>query len=122
MNKIELGAHAELQIALVFSTDGWTVFFPFHHDTEIDMILTKGPRVKRVQVKSIYDCGGILRANIDHKKGPKYSPDSVDTLVCIHSSGVWCIPMEDIEHETTLNFGRSDAMNLQQFIARQVLS
>lgn len=108
MRKCAKGDVSEMLVAVEYVGQGWQVFFPFGHDTEIDMMVTKGPRVKRVQVKTIYACGDILRANIDHKKGAKYNADTVDTMVCVYEGTIWSIPMEDIEGETTLNFGKVD--------------
>lgn len=95
-------------VAVEYVGQGWNVFWPHGHDTEIDLVVTKGPRVKRVQVKTIYQCGDILRANIDHNKGAKYNADTVDTMVCVYGNDIWSIPMESIEGETTLNFGKAD--------------
>lgn len=108
MRKVAKGDVSEMLVAIEYVGQGWCVYFPFSHDTEIDMVVTKGPRIKRVQVKTIYACGDILRANIDHKKSAKYNADSVDTMVCVYGNQIWSIPMEDIEGETTLNFGKVD--------------
>lgn len=102
------GDLSELLVAREYIRTGWAVFFPFGHDTEIDLVVTKGPRIKRVQVKTAYECGNILRVNIDHKKKAKYTADTLDTMVCVYKDRIWSIPMESIEGETTLNFGRID--------------
>lgn len=108
IRKSAVGSISELKVSIYYLQKGWQVFFPHSHDTETDLLITKGPRVKRVQVKTAYQCGDILRVNIDHKKNPKYSPDSVDVLACLWYGKLWIIPMEDVEEETTLNFGRVD--------------
>lgn len=102
------GDLSELLVAREYIRMGWAVYFPFGHDTEIDMVVVKGPRVKRVQVKTAYECGNILRVNIDKQKQSKYTADTLDTLVCVYENRIWSIPVEDIEGETTLNFGRID--------------
>lgn len=108
LRKCALGALSELKASMYFVTQGWVMYYPCSHDTAVDMLGIKGPRVKRIQVKTAYVCGNILRANVDHKKEAKYSPDTVDTMVCIYDNRLWVIPMEDIEEETTLNLGRTD--------------
>lgn len=96
------------------------MYYPCSHDTPVDIVGIKGPRVKRIQVKTAYACGDIIRANIDHKKSAKYHPDTVDTLACVYDNSsmgntgntgshrIWLIPMEDIEGITTLNLGKLD--------------
>lgn len=108
MNKNGKGEVHELIAAIYYIRLGWQINWPGGHATEIDFVATKGPRVKRVQVKTVYDCGGILRANIDMSKQARYSPDNVDVIVCCGENSVWVIPMEDIEDIRTLNFGRAD--------------
>lgn len=108
MNKNSKGEVSELLAGIHFIRQGWQIHWPGGHATGVDFVATKGPRNKRVQVKSIYDCGGILRANIEANKGPRYSPDNVDVIVCVGEDNLYAIPMEDIEGLTTLNFGRTD--------------
>lgn len=116
INKCALGALSELKISTHFVRQGWVMYYPCSHDTPVDIVGIKGPRVKRIQVKTAYSCGDIIRANIDHKKSAKYSPDSVDTLACVYDNSlmdpgkdrIWLIPMEDIEGITTLNLGKTD--------------
>ena len=115
LTKSAKGVLSELAIAGYYVNQGWVVYTPFTHDTEIDLIVTKGPRFKRIQVKTVYLDGSILRANVHKDGSAKYSPDSVDLLAAVWYGGVhcsmehrrtWLIPMEDIERETTLNFGK----------------
>ena len=113
MNKCSLGALSELRISAHYVRQGWVMYYPCSHDTPVDIVGIKGPRVKRIQVKTAYACGEIIRANIDHKKSAKYSPDVVDTLACVYDNSfkgdrIWLIPMEDIEGITTLNLGKLD--------------
>ena len=108
MNKNGKGEVNELRAAIHYIRLGWQVYWPGGHATGIDFVATKGPRSKRVQVKTVYECDGILRANIDANKGPRYSPDNVDVIVCAGVNNLWVIPLEDIEDITTLNFGRTD--------------
>ena len=108
LRKAAKGAISEHIVGLYYTSSHWVVYYPFTHDTEIDLVITKGPRIKRIQVKTVYACGDILRANIDHKSNPKYSPDTVDIMCCVWENRLWIIPMEDIEDETTLNFGKVD--------------
>jgi len=111
LRKAAKGSISELLVGIYYTEANWTVYYPHTHDTEIDMIVTKGPRIKRVQVKTVYDCGGLLRVNVHYSGNPKYSPDTVDIMACIWLTGaprMWVIPMDEIEDETTLNFGRVD--------------
>lgn len=111
LRKSAKGSISELKASIHFLGKGWSVYLPYDHDQEHDLVITKGPRIKRIQVKTIYQDGNILRANV-HKDGTaKYSPDTIDYMVCLwfnqdNRSRLWVIPMEDIEQETTLNFGK----------------
>tara|TARA_R110002153_G_scaffold80843_2_gene205074 strand:- start:1076 stop:1462 length:387 start_codon:yes stop_codon:yes gene_type:complete len=104
------GEVSEMLVGLEYLRKEWEVFTPVGHDTQVDLVVIKGARIKRVQVKSVYDCGGLLRANIDHNGEAKYTSERVDVLVCVWQNKIWSIPMEDVEGETTLNFGRLDGV------------
>jgi hypothetical protein len=114
LRKAAKGSISELYVGIHFIRKGWSLYVPYDHDQEHDLVVTKGPRIKRLQVKTVYACGDILRANVDHKSNPKYSPDTIDIMACFwystttSDSKLWVIPMEDIEEETTLNFGKID--------------
>lgn len=46
------GLIGETEVALHYMRQGWEVYWPFSGSSSLDMICTKGRRVKRVQVKT----------------------------------------------------------------------
>ena len=107
MSKIK-GTVSELKIALWYISKGWQVYLPVDQNTPVDMVVIREWESLKIQVKTIYQDGHRLRANIDHNGAAKYSKREVDIMACVYNNKTWIIPMADISNETTLNFGRED--------------
>ena len=106
MKLINKGLLSEMYACRYYINKGYAIFLPVDHGGPVDVIVTKGTEVLRLQVKTVYEDSDKLRVNIHSKKGgPKYSTEDVDLLVCIRHNDTWLVPFKDVENETTLVFG-----------------
>ncbi len=106
MKQMAKGTISELLVATHYLGKGWVTYTPAHHDTVVDLVALKGPRVKRIQVKTVYDGSGLWRCNLRNQ----YNPEEVDVIAAIipKRQRVFLIPVEDIEGYGSLTFGRTN--------------
>ena len=103
---LDKGLLSELKVSRYYVNKGYSIYLPASARGPVDMVVTRGSKILRIQVKTVYEDRDKLRVNIHHRKGgPKYTKEDVDMLVCVRYNCLWIIPMEDIENETTLIFG-----------------
>ena len=111
----DTGVLSELEALKVYIERGWDVFTPVTVDSRADFIAVHRANgmVRKVQVKTVQDnkVGGVTYRQcrlMPHNK--PYDRWEVDTFVFIYppSGEVWLAGYDDIEGQTSLNFGRAD--------------
>ena len=125
----EIGDRSTLAIIFALSSQGYGIYIPFGENTRIDLILERGPSLRRVQCKTgRYRDGAVEFATCSsyaHHPHPKiakrdYVGEIDDFAVfCPDLGAVYLIPIEDLPTRTsaTLRVGppRNNQLNGVRF-------
>ena len=76
------GLTAELEFSLHLIKKGWNIFLPINQNSRVDMIIEKGGKLKKLQIKYCTPYKGCLRIELEHplRKTGSYSIKEVDDI------------------------------------------
>jgi hypothetical protein len=104
------GELVELAFAYKATALGFGVAKPYGDSERFDFIVSSGPRLWRVQIKSTYKAGirgyGIRAYGTTQRGAAMYTPDQIDLIVVyLVPEGIWyIIPIEAIGARSSLYF------------------
>lgn len=108
------GARNELIAADFFMSHGWDVYFPLMAQSRADLVVTKGSRVKKIQVKTITYCrtGKYLykqcRLCTNNERQDKfYKIGDFDYLLFVDNvdGSLYLAPISEVQGLTSVCFG-----------------
>lgn len=108
------GARNELIAADFFMSHGWDVYFPLMTQSKADLIVTKGSRVKKIQVKTITYCKvgnhtyrQCRLCTSNQRQDKFYKLGDFDYLLFVDNrdESLYLAPFRDIQGLTSVCFG-----------------
>jgi hypothetical protein len=98
MRKLQCGTISELAALRYYAEQGYSLFLPYDHDTQVDFIALKGTEMIRVQVKTASVYRNTRRGAYRCVQLNGYTPDDFDELFVLDpaTQRQWRIPWKTI--------------------------
>ena len=126
INKKQIAKEGELRFAAEFVRKGWTVFFPFGEDNQIDLLIEKEGEYKRIQVKTTKPIKGAILCRLKSSNNwqvKKYTKKEIDLfgIYDYENKKGYLIPIEKVEGMLGASLRLEKAKNNQQKGLRHAL-